>query len=323
MLSKSTDTQAVRGTRPGATAPEAQAQLPELAPTVLVTGKGGVGKTAVSAALAQGFATLGERTAFVCFSEAGWAGRGLSAEVEQVVLDMTSALEAMAISLLGSGTLAKLLVHNFAMRRLLNAAPALHELATLHAVQALRAEGWERVVVDMPASGHGLMWLSVPAQLMRLLRVGPLYELAATLGSRLRDPAETSLAVVTLAEPLVMSETIELLTALRKGDRIAARLLVVNHMPASHRLATAELGDAQGEEVSPGRHRLRDIMRAREARLDAVQHLAQQLDDEHVALLRVPAYPETPTLQQLGAALGFPTLQAHAAAPRESDGRAR
>ncbi len=285
---------------------------------MLVTGKGGVGKTAVSAALAQGFAAQGERTAFVSFSEPGWAGRSLSANVKQVAIDMTRALEAMAISLLGSGTLAKLLVHNFAMRRLLNAAPALHELATLHAVQELRAEGWARVVVDMPASGHGLMWLSVPAQLMRLLRVGPLYELAAALGERLRDPQETSLVVVTLAEPLVMSETLELLAALRDDDLIAARLLVVNHVPAPKQPIGRTFSEAPGSKVSAGRERLRAVMRAREVRLDAVRQLAERLGDEEVSVLSVPAFAETPTLQLLGTALGFSERTSDEAASRET-----
>lgn len=272
---------------------------------LLVTGKGGVGKSTVAAGLAHAFARDGARTALVQFNHGHQRTPALHPKVEVVSLERESALEAVAQELLGSRLLARLLLQNFAMRRLIGAAPAVHELAILHAVQQLRRAGFERAVVDMPATGHGLAWLRVPAQLAALLRSGPLHALAERVAKGLADPAETGLVVVTLAEPLVLSETLELLAELRRFDATPAVLAVLNRVPRSL-LAAEKLAEATSEAMHPA---LATALQLRRERLQQVQRFLGPLRDAGLAVTSIPHSAEALTAQFV-AQRAFPSQEA-------------
>ena len=109
---------------------------------LLVTGKGGVGKTTVAASLAVMDAELRGFAALVEFGD-GQSGKralaGTGGLVEHIVVRPEEALRRGATPLFGSATLARLALGNFAMKPLVRAAPAVRELAMLESVRQLAA----------------------------------------------------------------------------------------------------------------------------------------------------------------------------------------
>jgi anion-transporting ArsA/GET3 family ATPase len=91
---------------------------------------------------------------------------------------------------------------------------------------------YDRIVVDMPATGHGISWLSAASQLAQLVPHGRARAQADALDRALRDPRETSYVLVTLPEQMVLAESAELEHALvtRLGVHVAHTVL--NRVPA-------------------------------------------------------------------------------------------
>ncbi len=193
----------------------------------LVIGKGGVGKTTVARGLAE-LASLGGDCPLVVSFEPPPDVEGDRVHFDTEVADGDAALRSVAAEILGSKRLAGALLSHFAIRRLAAIVPGLREVALL--VLALRhIDAGRHVVLDMPATGHGLAWLDTVRLLRALEPTGRARELIDRLDAKLANPAFTKLVVVTLSERLVMAETIELCRALpRRAD-----LVVVNcvHRP--------------------------------------------------------------------------------------------
>ncbi len=209
-------------------------------PLTLVLGKGGVGKTTVARGLAALAQARGARGLVI---EPG-LGAGLSSPtgspagtddgVHCVRIDEQRALLEAAGDIFGSPRLAQAVMSQFAVRRLAAVVPGLREVALLLAAMGHTTDA--RVVVDMPATGHGLAWLATVRLLRALAPTGRARALVEELAARLADPAWTQLVVVTLAEPLVAGETAELCAALpRRPD-----LIVVN---AVHRPPPVDAGE--------------------------------------------------------------------------------
>ena len=279
------------------------APYPPLSPIVLVTGKGGVGKTTVAAGLAQAAAARDGRAVFVEFGdgEAGKRVLGKGRKVKHEVVVPREALERSVGRLLNSKMLAKAFIGNFAVRRMLRAAPALRELAMLDAVGQIadKAKG-KRVVVDMPATGHGLAWLRLPVQMRDLFGSGGLYDLSERLVHRLVAPSSCSVVVVTLPERMVLQETLELCRALEDEVGMPPARLVVNRFPAA--VPAGALEQARQLEGA-GARELVEILEAREnARSEALTTLegATRLGVKLVPLL-LPQSSSDPDAQRVAA----------------------
>lgn len=227
---------------------------------LLVAGKGGVGKTTVSAAIARGIAATGKR---VLAAEISYES---PRDTEVSPTDATSPLaSALGTSPLVDeprridGTLyaarlsplaghlqflrdtlpvrllADAAMRSAAVRRFFVAAPTLAELGIvvrlLHLLAMTRGNRpeWELVVCDLPATGHALALAQVPQALVGLLRGGPIHAAAKDGLTLLRDPATTTSVLVTLPEPLPVSEAIELHEGLHRLA-IACRGIVLNRV---------------------------------------------------------------------------------------------
>lgn len=270
-----------------------QAVRPPLKPVVLVTGKGGVGKTTIAAGLAEAARRRDGRAMLIEFGD-GESGRrvlGRGTKVVHRVVDPRVAMEQAVGDLLGSTLLAKVFLGNFAVRPMLRAAPAIRELAMLERVRAYADEmpPGTRIVVDMPATGHGLTWLRLPVQMRDMFASGPIHDLAVRVIDRISSPERCSVVVVTLPERLVLSETVELCHALEHDVKLPAARLVVNRLPAE---MTSEAFDEAralvtrgGPEAGAARELLRVIEARAEARKDALAILAKamQRGDVHSA----------------------------------------
>lgn len=281
--------------------PSAADKFRPLAPIVLVTGKGGVGKTTLAAGIAEAASRDGGAV-LVEFGdgESGKRVLGRKSRVKHEVVDSRTALEKSVARLLGSKMLAKVFIGNFAVRRMLRAAPALRELAMLDAVGVIadKARG-KRVVVDMPATGHGLAWMRLPMQMRDLFGSGGLYDLSERLVRRLVVPSATSVVVVTLPERMVLQETLELCGALEREVGMPPARLVVNRFPAELPEDALEQARALANgQVGPAA-KLVEVLEAREAaRTEAIQTL-RDAPAVGVQPLLLPVAPHDPDAAQV------------------------
>jgi anion-transporting ArsA/GET3 family ATPase len=260
-----------------------QAARPPLKPVVLVTGKGGVGKTTLAVGLAEAARRRDGRAMLIEFGdgESGKRALGRGSKVVHRVVDPRVAMEQAVADLLGSTLLAKVFLGNFAVRPMLRAAPAIRELAMLERVRAYADEmpAGTRVVVDMPSTGHGLTWMRLPVQMRDMFASGPIHDLAVRVIDRISSPERCSVVVVTLPERLVLTETVELCHALDHDVKLPPARLVVNRLPAEMPAAAFEEARAMvtrgGPEGVAARELLRVIEARAEARKDALDILAK------------------------------------------------
>jgi anion-transporting ArsA/GET3 family ATPase len=212
---------------------------------VFVTGKGGVGKSTVAAALARAEADRHGGAVLVELESAGAASRCLGAQSEGVRTARVDYMEALAGSIgemLSSKLLARLIVRQRAMQRVLQAVPAVRELVALDRVRTITRAANARVFVDLPATGHAVDWLRVPSAALRFLRVGPAAKMCRAILDDVLAVDHSALVVVTTAEPVVAAETRELCFKLEHELGRKPDLLVVNRVPrrpSAHELAQA------------------------------------------------------------------------------------
>jgi anion-transporting ArsA/GET3 family ATPase len=131
------------------------------------------------------------------------------------------------------GTLARVLNSASTFQYFVAAAPGAKELVTVTKVWELgqesrwkrSARGYDLVVVDAPASGHGVSMLRTPKTFADLARVGPVHKQADAVWKSLRDRRNTGYLAVALPEEMPVSETLELDRTL--AEQVGRRLDVV------------------------------------------------------------------------------------------------
>jgi MinD-like ATPase involved in chromosome partitioning or flagellar assembly len=202
---------------------------------VFVTGKGGVGKSSVAAALAVAEARRNGSAVLVEFEGSTAAARALADETEGVRTVIVEYIEALAETIskmLSSRLLAKLVVKQRALKKVVEAVPAIRELVALDRVRSLAAESpGTRIVVDLPATGHAVDWLRVPSAAERFLKVGPAAKMCRAILEEVLSKDKSALVVVSTAEPVVAMETRELCHRLQHELGRRPELMVVNRVP--------------------------------------------------------------------------------------------
>jgi anion-transporting ArsA/GET3 family ATPase len=201
---------------------------------VVVTGKGGAGKTTVAVALGLVAARLGKR---VVLCEVGGTDRmsRLVPELTTVSVDPEEAKREWLRYQLKSRTLAGVLGGSSLFQYLTAAAPGLTELVTIGKVWDLaqlepRAGGqsFDLAIVDAPATGHGLAMLRAPSTYASIARVGPVGRHAERIDSFLHDASQTAVLAVALPEEMPVNETVEFEQAMRRELDIGLDAIVVN-----------------------------------------------------------------------------------------------
>jgi anion-transporting ArsA/GET3 family ATPase len=131
-----------------------------------------------------------------------------------------------------------LLSHSHAFQYFVAAAPGAKELITIAKVWELaQPQRWDRhnrrydlVVVDAPASGHGVAMLTTPRTFGEVARVGPIRRQAEKVSAMLADPARTGYVAVALPEEMPVNETLDLEGRLRDAVGLGLDAVVVNGM---------------------------------------------------------------------------------------------
>ena len=212
---------------------------------IFVSGKGGVGKTTVSAALALAAADAGRRVLVCVLGGPSRLVGQLGPAVSSLSVDPDAALREWLRRNLGRAA-ARLLGTSATVDQLVAAAPGARELVTLgKAWDLTRADPDRLVVVDGPATGHAVALLQAPATFSALGRGGPIGGQAAAVRAFFGDPAQSAIVLACTPEELPVAETVSLAGALEATTRRPVDLVVVDQV-LPDRFVREELDTLQG-----------------------------------------------------------------------------
>ncbi len=214
---------------------------------VLITGKGGVGRSVMTAVLARIAAARGKRVLVTEIGEesddysplAKHFGRSrlpshpeaVAPNTDGAVLLARTGQELFLKSVLRSGTIARAALGSDALRKLLSAGPSFREMGVFFQLLSyLRQTQYELILVDMPATGHTLSLTGLPELLLRLVPRGPIAESLREGQAYLNDPKQSAALIVTLPETLPVSECLELIEGLEK-TKMPVGGVMVNRLP--------------------------------------------------------------------------------------------
>lgn len=207
------------------------------APVTILLGKGGTGRTTIARALA--LTSAAERPTRLLHADPTTVlPEGPIPGLEARVLDPHRIIEDAMARLVPLGPVTRTLVRHPAYQSLLEIAPGIKEAAVLNFLYGLRKRRNEPVLLDGPATGHGLHFLEAPAKLGDVL-AGKVKARLENVDAMLHDPEATRVVLVALPEELPAVETGELLDVLREeGFPVAG--LVVNRVPPPVPFETGE-----------------------------------------------------------------------------------
>jgi anion-transporting ArsA/GET3 family ATPase len=215
---------------------------------VIVAGKGGVGKTTVSATLARAAAREGLSTLIVevegksglsaMYGEPAFsydevtlaeadAGTGRAAVKARTLTPDEALVEYLETS--GMRRISKRLLTTGALDMVSTAVPGIRDILVLGKVKQLEREhAADLIIVDGPAAGHAISFLQSARGLADAVRLGPINSQARDVLALLGDPARTQVVLVTLPEETPVNELVE--TAFKLEDRVGVSLgpVVVN-----------------------------------------------------------------------------------------------
>ena len=205
--------------------------MPQLsaARVTIVAGKGGVGKTTVTAVLARAAADAGLRVLAVELD-----GKPVLADlVGDVPCEEIAGRDALEAYLRehGFGRIARRLSTSGVIDVVATAAPGIDDIVVLGRIKQLERSGeWDVIVVDGPAAGHAITFLTSAGGLLDAVRGGPVRAQAQDVVDLLGDPERCQVVLVTLPETTPVNELVE--TAYALEDRVGVRLgpIVVNNI---------------------------------------------------------------------------------------------
>ncbi len=210
---------------------------------VFVTGKGGVGKTTVAAALALFAAEHGRKVllseldakgdiaAYFETGPTGFAEREVQPGLWAMSMDTEASLREylklnLKIPVVGRiGPLAR------AFDFVATAAPGVREILTVGKLcYEVRARHYDLVVADATATGHIIGQLAAPQAINELVKVGLVRSQTDWMLAILSDPAQSALAIVTTPEEMPVNETMELARRVREETTVELAAVVVNRV---------------------------------------------------------------------------------------------
>jgi anion-transporting ArsA/GET3 family ATPase len=267
------------------------AQFCSASHVVIVAGKGGVGKTTVTAALAVAAARAGSSVLIV--EVEGKSGLPKMFGTETFAYDEVELEPGIRARFLtpdaalvdyleshGMRRISKRLIASGALEVVATAVPGMKDILVLGKVKSLdESRAADLLIVDAPAAGHAISFLLSPRGLLDAVRVGPISKQASDVVALLSDPARCQVMLVTLPEETPVSEAIETAYAIEDRAGVALGPVVVNQCFAGLPVGvSASVGEVRAEAEATGRfvsdREAQDLARAVEFR--AVRHDVQR-----------------------------------------------
>jgi anion-transporting ArsA/GET3 family ATPase len=240
---------------------------------VFVTGKGGVGKSTVALALGLAAADRGKRT-IVCEvgsqehasrvlhrAEIGFHEVELEDNLWSISIDPDESMREYLLLQLKVRAMGDLLTRSRIFTYLAAATPGLKELVTIGKIWELaqpdrrvkKGREYDLVIVDSPATGHGIGFLETPRTFANLARVGPIHAQAQALNRYLTDHENTGAAIVALPEEMPVNESGLLERELTENVGMTVDRVYMNGVyPERFTDAEAERLASLPDEASPG-----------------------------------------------------------------------
>jgi len=227
----------------------ADSQLAELFSRrlIFVMGKGGVGKTTISTALAIAAERMGKRVLLAEIGDSDAIGQiFINDTLPEAPLKIADRIWGARVNPktelalyvrhhINSKFFANRITRSRLFDYLVAAAPGLREIMSLGRIwrwtqEAGSAEpfAYDLIIVDAPATGHALSLLRLPRVLIEMIRFGPIVKEVRELESVLRDPARTWLTLVTLAEELPTNEALQLYQAADADLGMPFKMIFIN-----------------------------------------------------------------------------------------------
>ena len=217
---------------------------------VFVTGKGGVGKSTISIALGMAAAARGKRT-IVCEissqenasrlfgkGEIGFNEVELDKNLWAISIDPDESIREYLLLQLKVRAMRDLLVRSRIFNYLAAATPGLKELVTIgkiwelaqHDRKVKKGREYDLVVVDAPATGHGIGFLQTPRTFAGIARMGPIHSQAKELDRYITDHRTTGVAIVSIPEEMPVNESASLEETLTGEIGVAVDRVYMNAM---------------------------------------------------------------------------------------------
>ena len=276
---------------------------------LIVTGKGGVGKSTAAAALALAGAATGRRTCLVevegrqtfsrLFSTQAWdfTEREFRPGVWGLSVDADASLREYLDMFYGAKRLSRLVSNSSAVEFATTAAPGIKDVLLVGKVKEIERRRdpdgrfhYDLIVLDAPPTGRIVGFLRAPDATTELVNIGPIRDQAQTVIDMLLDPERTHLQLVTLLEEMPVEETIESAAALEQlgvtiGPLIVNRVLTPRFDDTSRKAfegldakgVTRVAGKADVELDTQGAQALLDIGNLHLHRLELQDHMRAAL----------------------------------------------
>jgi anion-transporting ArsA/GET3 family ATPase len=294
---------------------------------VFVTGKGGVGKSTISIALGMAAANRGKRT-IVCEvggqetasrvfrrAEIGFHEVEVADNLWAISIDPDQSLREYLLLQLKVRAMRDMLVRSRIFNYLAAATPGLKELVTIGKIWELaqpdrrvkKAQEYDLVIVDAPATGHGIGFLQTPRTFASIARVGPIHSQAEELDRFITD--STGAAIVSLPEEMPVNESASLEESLTGDVGMAVDRVYMNAL-YPERFSKSDgseleraLEDADGPAKAAVRAALSELRRSRSQR-DQLQRLKRAVSTpvKTLPFIFKPSL-DVPSLERLSGAL--------------------
>jgi anion-transporting ArsA/GET3 family ATPase len=296
---------------------------------VFVTGKGGVGKSTISIALGLAAAARGKRT-IVCEiggqetasrvfrrAEIGFHEVEVAENLWSISIDPDQSLREYLLLQLKVRAMRDMLVRSRIFNYLAAATPGLKELVTIGKIWELaqparrvkKAQDYDLVIVDAPATGHGIGFLQTPRTFAGIARVGPIHNQAQELDRFITDHDSTGVAIVSLPEEMPVNETASLEGSLTDDVGMEVDRVYMNAL-YPERFSTSDAGEleraleqADGPAKAAVRAALSEFRRSRSQR-DQLQRLKKSVSSpvKTLPFIFKPSL-DVPSLERLSGAL--------------------
>jgi anion-transporting ArsA/GET3 family ATPase len=254
---------------------------------VIVAGKGGVGKTTVTGALAITAARAGKSVLIVevegksglpAMFDApalGYDEIDLDTGIRARFLTPDAALIDYLVSH-GMKRISKRLAASGALDVVATAVPGMKDILVLGKVKSIEESGVaDLIIVDAPAAGHAVTFLLSARGLHDAVRVGPIRKQAQDVVSLISDPTRCQVMLVTLPEETPVSEVVDTAFAIEDRAGVALGPVVVNGCFTPPPVAVTASADAILEDAqAAGR-----FVSAREG--DDLAHAAAFVEERH------------------------------------------